>query len=158
MNGLLESIARRRRASTSNGTPPVPHLNGSSPGGEPSPRETASAAVGRPSPSSPAGFLQRGRLRRRARYLRQLRELQLRDLGGFLVELHRLGRQRPELVGEKIAAAAATDAELRGLDDLLGADESVRRAGIGGACSACGAIYGSRDRFCASCGKAVTGE
>ncbi len=155
MNGLLESIARRRRAAPSNGTsPPVPTVNGSSPVGE------AEAARPAPAPSEDAprtpGFLERGRLRRRARYLRQLREVQLRDLGGFLIELHRLGRRRPELVRAKVEAAAATDAELRALDDRLTAENEVRQPGIGGSCSECGAIYGSRDRFCAACGTAVS--
>ena len=157
MNGLLESIARRRRASVSNGTQPtIPQVNGTTPPREP-------AAVESPAASSPPvesakapGFLERGRLRRRARYLRQLREVQLRDLGGFLVELHRLGRQRPELVRAKVDAAAATDAELRGLDQGLATGDGIRQPGLGGACAKCAAVYGSRDRFCASCGNAVT--
>jgi hypothetical protein len=112
-------------------------------------------------PDPSPGFLERGRIRRRARYLRRLREVQLRDLGGFLVELQRLGRDRPDLVREKVAGALCTDGELRALERSLGTGQplrEIREAGIGGACERCGAVHGSADRFCASCGEPVTGR
>ncbi|MDQ2761017.1 MAG: hypothetical protein M3Y17_11490 [Actinomycetota bacterium] len=109
-----------------------------------------------PHPTQPApGFRSRGHLRRRARYLRRLRELQLRDIGGFMVELHRFGRERPDLVQAKVAGAASSDAELRALERALGKQHSpseLREAGIGGACARCGAVHGSTDSYCASCG------
>ena len=109
-----------------------------------------------PHPTQPApGFRSRGQLRRRARYLRRLRELQLRDIGGFMVELHRFGRERPDLVQAKVAGAASSDAELRALERALGKQHSpteLREAGIGGACARCGAVHGSTDSYCASCG------
>jgi hypothetical protein len=127
-----------------------------------------------PDPSSPGsvdrsaaeqaepGFRERGRMRRRARYLRQLRELQLRDVGGFLLECNRSRRERSDLVAEKVAAAARTDRELRALEQALATQQPVRELrepGIGGACEGCGAIHGSADRFCATCGrKLVSGE
>ena len=98
---------------------------------------------------------QRGHLRRRARYLRRLRELQLRDIGGFMVELHRFDRQQPDLVRDKVTAAAETDRELRALEQSLeqkSLPADVRQAGIGGACPECGSVHGSADRFCAWCG------
>ena len=85
-----------------------------------------------------------------------LREVQLRDIGGFMLELHRFGRERPDLIEAKIAGAAQTDAELRALDQALGAEEplrELREAGIGGVCNNCGAVHGSEDRFCATCGE-----
>jgi rubrerythrin len=94
-------------------------------------------------------------MRRRARYLRQLRELQLRDIGGFMVELHRFGRQQPDLVAEKVTAAAQTHTELHTLEDALQENRSlgeVRQAGVGGACPECGTVHGSADRFCPWCG------
>jgi hypothetical protein len=103
----------------------------------------------------PRGLLARSRLRRRARYLRRLRELQLRDLGGFVVELHRFGRERPDLVGAKVQAAAHTDRELRALERTLqngGSAMELREPGIGGACIACGTVHGSADRYCSWCG------
>jgi NADH pyrophosphatase NudC (nudix superfamily) len=106
----------------------------------------------------PLGFRDRGRLQRRARYLRHLREVQIRDLGGFVLELHRFGTWRGDLVGLKVGEAAATDRELRALESVLSEQRplhEVREAGIGGACGHCGAIYGSVDRFCAACGTPV---
>jgi hypothetical protein len=102
------------------------------------------------------GLRERSRTRRRARYLRRLRELQLRDIGGFVVELHRFGRDRPDLVKAKVQAAAETDRELRELERALGDGSSameLREAGIGGACSACGTVHGSTDRYCSWCGR-----
>jgi hypothetical protein len=109
-----------------------------------------------PAPPAVPSFRERGRMRRRARYLRRLRELQLRDIGGVIVELERFERERPDLVQEKVAAAARTDAELRALEQALGerrALRELREAGIGGTCGSCGEIHGSEDRFCASCGE-----
>ncbi len=106
-------------------------------------------------PSDP-GFLERGRMRRRARYLRRLREVQMRDIGGFVVELNRFGREREELVQAKVESAAHTDAELRALERALNERHplgELRLPGIGGACPVCGAVHGSDDRFCASCGE-----
>src|SRR5437870_1747070 len=116
MSGLLERIVRRRRASAStplgprsqNGSQPE-STNGHAPAlphdaaAEPLAEATAPLPEPHTAPAPPAPtFLQRGRIRRRARYLRRLREVQLRDLGGFLVELHRFGRERPELVRSKL--------------------------------------------------------
>jgi hypothetical protein len=97
-------------------------------------------------------------MRRRVRYLRRLRELQLRDIGGFMVELRRFGRERPGLVEEKVSAAMQTDRELRTLEQALAEGwpaSEIRAAGIGGACTQCGTVHGSTDRFCAWCGSAV---
>jgi hypothetical protein len=183
MSGLLERIVRRARASassqlgpgtrdgaaTTNGRPtaPLPHApNGASNGVTVSDGPTAAfpivapEPVARPEPTRPApaitaGFLGRGRIRRRVRYLRRLRDLQLRDLGGFQVELRRHGRERPDLVREKLEGALRTDTELRELERSLGnesAPSELRTPGIGGGCEQCGAIHGSADRFCASCG------
>jgi hypothetical protein len=98
-------------------------------------------------------------VQRRARYLRQLREVQIRDLGGFVLELHRFGVWRGDLVGLKLADAAETDKELRALEAVLSDQRparEVREAGIGGSCRKCGAIHGSVDRFCAACGTSLT--
>ncbi len=102
------------------------------------------------------GFVARGRIRRRVRYLRRLREIQLRDIGGFVLELHRLGRERPDLLQAKVACAAQTDVELRALEQALhegSAMREIREPGIGGACVNCGAVHGSQDRYCATCGE-----
>lgn len=107
------------------------------------------------------GFLARGQLRRRARYLCRIREIQLRDIGGFVLELHRFGRDRPDLVQAKVAGAARTDRELRALERALGGGQheslrELREAGVGGACERCGAVHGSGDRFCSFCGASLS--
>lgn len=125
------------------GPPPAP----------PAPAERSAADV---PPTSAPGLLQRSRMRRRARYLRALRELQMRDLGGFLLELHRYGRERPDLVESKLAGAALVDSELRAIERALSVEHDVgqiRAPGIGGACLRCGSVHGSSDRFCAACGQ-----
>jgi hypothetical protein len=106
------------------------------------------------------GFRARGRMRRRLRYLRKLRELQVRDLGGLVFDLRRFERRRDDLVLTKIDQIRACDDELRALERAL--DErrdlrDVREPGIGGTCPRCFAIFGSADRFCASCGAALGG-
>jgi hypothetical protein len=111
-------------------------------------------------PSEP-GFLARGRMRRRLRYLRRLREIQLRDIGGFVLELHRFDRERPDLLAAKVEATAQTDAELRALEHALDeghAMREIREPGIGGACENCGAVHGSQDRYCSTCGEPLTGD
>jgi hypothetical protein len=123
--------------------------------GEPSTEEQAPAAE----PRRP-GFRERGRMRRRLRYLRKLRELQLRDLGGLIFDLKRFGRQRDDLMALKLDQVRACDDELRMLETAL--DErrdirDIREPGIGGTCPRCFAIYGSTDRFCAHCGAALGG-
>jgi hypothetical protein len=127
---------------------PAPQLNPETP--EP-------AAEPRPA----EGLHRRSEVRRRARYLRSLREVQLRDLGGFLVELRRFGAEREGLVEAKLELALATDHELRALEAELGrppGPRSVREPGVGGACSVCGAVHGSLDRFCSSCGEPLRGS
>lgn len=95
-------------------------------------------------------------MRARTRYLRQLRELQLRDLGGFMLEQHRRRRVRPDLVQAKVKEAAQTDVELRALERSLAQGRPIRELrepGIGGACASCGTVFGSGDRYCSWCGQ-----
>ena len=104
------------------------------------------------------GFRERARIRTRARYLRALRELQLRDIGGFMLELHRFGRERPDLVRDKVRSAAETDSELRALEGTLHDERpmrEIREPGVAGACSRCGTVHGSRDRYCSWCGESL---
>jgi hypothetical protein len=100
------------------------------------------------------GFGERGRMRRRARFLRKARELAYRDLGGLVFDLHRFGQRNDPLVLAKLATLREIDTELRGLEDGLRDHRSVtvlREVGIA-ACPRCAAIHGSDDRFCPGCG------
>lgn len=126
-------------------------------GGEPAPAETQEApeTPGAQQQSSP-GFGERGRMRRRARFLRKARELAYRDLGGLVFDLHRFGQRNDQLVLAKLAALRHIDAELRALEEALNDRRPVvvlREVGIA-ACPRCAAIHGSDDRFCPGCGLA----
>jgi hypothetical protein len=107
-------------------------------------------------PTSP-GFGERGRMRRRVRFLRKARELAYRDLGGLVFEMQRLGERHDELVAAKLATLGAIDTELRALEDALSDRRALtvlRESGIA-ACPRCAAIHGSDDRFCPACGLAM---
>jgi hypothetical protein len=109
-------------------------------------------------PVSPS-FRDRGKLRRRLRYLRRVRELGYRDLGGLTFDLHRFGRDGAPLIQEKLAALGAVDAELRAVERALGEERAfvdLHEAGIA-ACPRCAALHGSEARFCPSCGIALVG-
>jgi hypothetical protein len=103
---------------------------------------------------TPPGFGSRGRVRRRARFLRKARELAYRDLGGLVFSLHHFGQRNDELVLAKLSTLSRIDAELRALESSLAERQPVtvlREAGIT-ACPRCAAIHSGEDRFCPSCG------
>ena len=84
-----------------------------------------------------------------------MRELQLRDAGGFVFDLYRFGEQRDVLVRAKLDALIATDKEIRSLEARLGVAgrvQEIRRPGVGGTCANCGAFHASEASFCAHCG------
>jgi hypothetical protein len=108
-------------------------------------------------PTGSPGFGARGRMRRRARFLRKARELAYRDLGGLVFNLHRFGQRNDALVIAKLATLSHIDGELRTLEAALQERQAVtvlREAGIA-ACPRCAAIHGSDDRFCPNCGLAM---
>jgi len=128
----------------------------------PEPKQTTEQ-VAEQTPQTPAeqtpqapGFGERGRMRRRARFLRKARELAYRDLGGLVFDLHRFGQRNDQLVLAKLAALRHIDTELRALEEGLRERRPVtvlREVGIA-ACPRCAAIHGSDDRFCPACGLA----
>jgi zinc-ribbon domain len=104
-------------------------------------------------------FRNRGRLRRRLRYLRRARELGFRDLGGLVFDQHKFNRPNQELVRGKVTALAAVDTELRALAQALADRRDVtelREPGIS-ACPRCGTLHGSDARFCPNCGLSISG-
>jgi hypothetical protein len=108
--------------------------------------------------TAPPGFGARGRVRRRARFLRRARELAYRDLGGLVFNLHRFGQRNDGLVLAKLSTLSHIDAELRALESALAERQPVtvlREAGIT-ACPRCAAIHSSEDRFCPNCGLSVS--
>ena len=133
---------------------------------------TAFAAQPAPARDLPAGVdpydlataapasARRGKLRRRLRYLRHVRELLLRDLGGFTYEVHRTAggtAQEPQrrLTAAKAERISALDAEVLALESRLGephAETLLREPGIGGTCRECGELHASDAHFCSRCG------
>jgi hypothetical protein len=112
---------------------------------------------GQAEPGRSVGYKERGRMRRRARFLRKARELAYRDLGGLVYNLHRFGQRNDPLVIAKLGTLGHIDAELRTLETALEERQPVtilRDAGIA-ACPRCAAIHGSEDRFCPNCGLAM---
>jgi hypothetical protein len=133
-------------------------------GAEVQPTEVQPAVPAGAEPADPTAppeptFRNRGRLRRRLRFLRRVRELGFRDLGGLVFDQHKFNRQNHELVRGKVAALAAVDAELRAIEEALGERRDLtelREPGIT-ACPRCGTLHGSDARYCPSCGLALTG-
>jgi hypothetical protein len=109
---------------------------------------------------APAASAPRGKLRRRLRYLRRVRELLLRDLGGFTFEIHRTLDDKPEdaqrrLSEGKLERIAALDTEIRALEERLGEPHEtvlLREPGIGGTCPECGELHASDAHYCSRCG------
>jgi hypothetical protein len=128
------------------------------------PTEVVPAVPAGAEPADPAAppkpsFRNRGRLRRRLRFLRRVRELGFRDLGGLVFDQHKFNHPNEELVRGKVAALAAVDGEMRALEEALGETRDItelREPGIT-ACPRCGTLHGSDARFCPSCGLALTG-
>jgi hypothetical protein len=121
--------------------------------GQEGPESDGAAEQTEQGPQAP-GFGERGRMRRRARFLRKARELAYRDLGGLVYDLHRFGQRNDQLVLAKLATLRQIDTELRELEQALEDRRPVtvlREVGIA-ACPRCAAIHGSDDRFCPGCG------
>jgi hypothetical protein len=131
-----------------------PPTAGEPPTAAPPPTGNQPAGVDTPAVPPDPGFLERGGLRRRLRFLRKTRELAYRDLGGLVFELHRLGQERKDLLEGKLATLSRIDRELRAIEAALREHRGVtvlREAGVT-ACPRCAAIHGSEDRFCPACG------
>ncbi len=121
-----------------------------------SPAIDAGASIA-PADVESVGFAARGRVRRRARFLRKARELAYRDLGGLVFNLHRFGQRNDALVLAKLTTLSHIDAELRTLELALAEHRPVtvlREAGIT-ACPRCAAIHSSEDHFCPNCGLSI---
>ena len=112
-----------------------------------------------PAPPARPGFRERGRLRRRLRYLREVRELGYRDLGGLVLDQHRFQRPNEELVAGKVEAIEALDVEMRAIEQALSESTPYTELFIPGlsACPRCGALHGSDARFCPQCGLSFKG-
>ncbi len=112
----------------------------------------------------PSSSARRGRLRKRVAFLRAARELLLRDLGGFVYELHRTARDieaegHRQLRATKLDRLTRIDAELHALElqlDDVRRNVVVREPGVGGECPHCGELFGSDAHYCSHCGLPLT--
>jgi hypothetical protein len=155
----MEAVAGADEAEQTPQAPEREHEPTSAQAPEQTPREhePTSARAPEQAPEQTAqtpGFGERGRMRRRARFLRKARELAYRDLGGLVFDLHRFGQRNDQLVLFKLATLRQIDTELRELEEALHDRRPVtvlREVGIA-ACPRCAAIHGSDDRFCPGCG------
>ena len=159
MSGLLRRIRRPGAAEetrTEATTAPAP-AHGSAPD-SPAPSEDGQHL---PAGTAPEDVERRevtgrrGKLRRRARFLRRARELALRDLGGLVYEARRREQDPGKLAEEKVQRLVALDAELDELDAVLGTTRGetvLREPGVGGTCARCGELHASEATFCARCG------
>src|SRR4051812_15845676 len=157
MKGPLRRIRFRRRPADPSPQEAQPTMVAppQAPPADPLPAGLAPEDV---APTRPS-FRDRGRLRRRLRYLRRVRELGFRDLGGLAFDLHRFGRRNDELVLGKLAALDAVDRELRAIERVLDERRDIielREPGVA-ACPRCGALHGSDARFCPQCGTQFSG-
>ena len=122
------------------------------------PAEGVTVEEAAPADATPR-FRERTKMRRRMRELRRLREIAFRDLGGLTFDLHRFGRERQDLVAEKLRSLEQIDGELRVLEGALDERRTIvelREPGIA-ACSHCGTLHGSDANFCPACGTPVRG-
>jgi hypothetical protein len=106
-----------------------------------------------------ASFRDRGRLRRRLRFLRRARELAYRDIGGLIFDMRRFGRNRQDLLDAKLGALGSVDQELRALERALDDRRPIhelREPGIS-SCPRCGALHDSEANFCPHCGLQLGG-
>src|SRR3954469_9334251 len=114
--------------------------------------------------AAPLPSARRSRLRRRISFLRAAREVLLRDLGGFIYEIHRTAADieheaHRRLREIKLTRLTRLDAELHALElqlDDVRRHVLVREPGVGGECPHCGELFGSDAHFCAHCGQPLT--
>ena len=161
MSGLLRRIRRPGAAEetrTEATALPEP-AHGSAPASRARPRADGQPPARRrrrPRTSSAAAATgRRGKLRRRARFLRRARELALRDLGGLVYEARRREQDGGKLVEEKVQRLGAIDEELHALEAELGTPRGetvLREPGVGGTCPRCGELHASDAHFCSRCG------
>jgi hypothetical protein len=156
MTGLMQRILRRRSDPHEQAEEQPTHAFEQ--------RPTTQRSAGLPegktaAPPSAPSFRDRGRLRRRLRYLRRARELGFRDLGGLVFDLRRFDRERPDLVQAKLDGLAGMDQELRALEIALDQRTPIhelREPGIA-SCPRCDALHATYDRFCPACGIGLRG-
>jgi hypothetical protein len=151
----------------------IPSADGAAPGTGSTPAGETTKPTDAASRDLPAGVdpdrlaavpssARRSQLRRRLRYLRAVREILLRDIGGFYYEAQRAEdgvEPHRALLDAKAGRLARLDEELRDLESRLGETRGttlLREPGLGGTCPHCGELHASDARFCSRCGTALS--
>lgn len=134
--------------------PTAPGATGPRPAAAAAPAPAGDPAVAAVAEPRKVSIRNRGRMRRRLGYLRRVRELGYRDLGGLVFELRRAGVENEVLVGAKVDALHAIDHELHVLEHAMRDHRSVEELYEPGVsvCLRCGALHGSDANFCPQCG------
>jgi hypothetical protein len=116
--------------------------------------EDGEAAVDETLPGrDPVPVLSPTTMRREFKALLERREIDIRDLGGLVLEMVRRDRFRAELVTERAEDILAVEDRIRELDVALNAPPSSRRPR--GAQCRCGTALEVGARFCWRCGRTV---
>jgi hypothetical protein len=92
------------------------------------------------------------RLRRERRDLTQMREIELRDVGGLAVEMVRRDRWNPDLLVTRAHEVLGLEQRMHELDSLLIAEATVRSFPNVAYCK-CGAPLVPGVHFCGHCGR-----
>ncbi len=179
--GAGDEVARAAEATPAVDPTPAPHVAEPTPAvgaaplgpspyvpaGEPGPMPVADLPAGLDPDelnAVPGTSARRGKLRRRIAFLRAAREVLLRDLGGFVYELHRTAgdiehEAHRRLRETKLTRLSRVDAELHELEyrlDDVRRQVIVREPGVGGECPHCGELFGSAAHYCSQCGLPLT--
>ena len=115
-------------------------------------RRAETASQDEPPPAPRRAVPPASELRRERRALLQAREERIRDLGGLAFEMYRRDSFREHLLYEQCTEIAGIDERLLELDALL-----EHRRPPAARCT-CGAVLVWGSRFCANCGRQVSGR
>ena len=112
--------------------------------------------TGPPTPARAPRLPPPGVLRRERRALVRTREERIRDLGGLMLEMYRRDQFRQDLLVDRCIELGQLEERLSELDALLAAAVSRGKTRPAARCE-CGAPIFWGSKFCAQCGRAVTG-
>lgn len=133
----LNDVRQRARRTARGSTPPV----GTDPDAPPQ--------------AGPDGRARRA-IRQRLRRTRAVRGARIAELGMLTAEMHARERWNQDLIDKWVRDLDTSDAELRGLDQALRGQvtlDDLIAVHVLAQCGACGRIGGTRDGFCAGCGR-----
>jgi hypothetical protein len=99
---------------------------------------------------------QASQLRRERRQLAEKREIEIRDLGGLLLEMVRRERFKEELLLERAQDVLAIEQRIREIDAILAPTQGLVTEDGLPAC-VCGTPIQPRARFCWRCGRPAAG-